>query len=372
MSNDLSLAVRGFVFGLGLPLCGLGCDPQDTSVYADTDAVSPRILQGTPTGALPEVAHIQTGKGTCTGTLVAPDVVLTAWHCLLEQNLLVRFDLPSGPHTSRVSAIARHPQFDEIHREYGNLGRLPWEVAGIDVGLVRLANPPKGLDPVALSAATPSPGTRMMMVGYGRPGPGAQSGIKRFGEASISQVFEDVPASEIERTPPPGSLSEHNFEFYEQMLDDWIDAGLTFDGYFRHDAGEAMIQPGDSGGPALIDVEEGGETVMAVAGVASSGFKTAFAHHTRVDSTLDTFILPTLEQWGVDDYEVVGGGAAARGSKPDDGQSPADNPIGDAALDPSLESSGGCSIGGDRRPLGAGVLFSLVVVAGLGCRRRAA
>jgi len=135
------------------------------------------ILGGSPItgGQFPTVVAIlvaQGTKGMCTGTLVAPDLVLTAAHCVsprvlgynsqaeVTQNTMVvldGLDLQSGQFgaTRKAASTVPHPSFNN-----------PGDP---DVGLIRLDQPvtDRTPSPVNLDPANAPVGVAVTMVGYG-------------------------------------------------------------------------------------------------------------------------------------------------------------------------------------------------------------
>jgi secreted trypsin-like serine protease len=119
--------------------------------------------------AQPDVArHIVLIVGSrgnsCTGVVIAPEVVLTAAHCVPPgaDYKWVDFDASNTPTLHGIAAIERHPNF--------SMKTFLNSRATADVALVKLAKPlPPKFAPTQLAAApkTPLVGDRLLVVGYG-------------------------------------------------------------------------------------------------------------------------------------------------------------------------------------------------------------
>lgn len=120
------------------------------------------------------------GAGFCSGVVVAPDVVLTAAHCVVRAaDTRVHFKDASGqPVLVGVSDVATHPGFrhDAVRRRERS----------IDLALVRLASPlPGRFAPATLDTSrTVTVGQRFRLAGYGlgREDTATTGGVLRVGE----------------------------------------------------------------------------------------------------------------------------------------------------------------------------------------------
>jgi secreted trypsin-like serine protease len=132
------------------------------------------------------IAVIVGSRGnSCTGVVLAPDLVLTAAHCVLPgaDYKIVEYDAARRPQLRDVARIERHPQFDlralNVHR------------ATADVALIKLAAPlPPAFQPATLSmtALAVRPGDRFLVVGAGvtLQGDGRTGGVARAAQLTAT------------------------------------------------------------------------------------------------------------------------------------------------------------------------------------------
>ncbi|MBV9076999.1 MAG: trypsin-like serine protease [Methylobacteriaceae bacterium] len=94
----------------------------------------------------------------CTGSLIAPDLVLTAGHCVRDNPLASAVVLYDGSRALRppipVAAVARYDVVasDDLPAEYGSLVQL-----SLDTAVLRLAAPVRGRQPLRLARSTRPP-----------------------------------------------------------------------------------------------------------------------------------------------------------------------------------------------------------------------
>jgi secreted trypsin-like serine protease len=143
------------------------------------------------------VVLIVGGHSLCTGVAIAPDLVLTAAHCVLENGKyrLVAFD-GRRPSVKDVARVVPHPQFSP-------------RVDAPDLALVKLATPPSPkLIPAAFSdrRAPPSAGERFLVAGFGVATQGERKTAGTLRAATL--VATDRPSSQQLSLVDPKKLGE--------------------------------------------------------------------------------------------------------------------------------------------------------------------
>lgn len=275
------------------------------------------IISGSPSasGSYPTVGVILAvgtsgsysfGQMTCTATLIAPDVILTAGHCTenpfagttdqyqfhfsLAANVASfgqsTLDLPAS--TSQVSAIAPHPDFtmSAFDGFSGGLGDFK------DIALMILQQPLTGSDPSVMMEVDDSSaiavGTSVEIVGYGMTDPDDQMSFGVKNEAL--SIINEVGNSEMQ-------------------------------------IGDSLPTPqkchGDSGGPSFLDVDDGKLPVKRVVGVTSHAYDSTDCYRGGVDTRVDPYrawVQATMQQACSQGYraaeQCTGGGGLIEPREP--------------------------------------------------------
>lgn len=194
----------------------------------------------------------------CTGTLIAPTVVVTAAHCVLgaeshDADLFAYFGDVVGDGGTSIAVIeaVAHPSFS-----------LSQSGSAYDVGLLRLASPAP-VSPLAFGAA-PVTGTPATLVGFG-----------------YDTTEETGIGTRRQRAQVIGTVTPGDFVL--------VDSGSC---------------DGDSGGAVLIEGASGPELV----GVHSNGSCGGTSREARIDLVQASFVVPFI------DAAAGGAGGAGGGS----------------------------------------------------------
>lgn len=183
------VAMRTLVVALGLLVSGGAAGGGDeawrsldgamTPSEADHDSVA-RIYNGVETGDYPAVAKLRIyyppyGLAWCTGTLIAPSIILTAAHCLYDgPDRVVAVMLPDG-----ATEIAYEGARYTIHPDY-----VPDRVAVADIAVLALAHPVAEVAPMSIDVVGPAPRSIGFIVGFGSDETGSY-GFKRKGRVRL-------------------------------------------------------------------------------------------------------------------------------------------------------------------------------------------
>ncbi len=263
----VSTAVVGVFVLAGCVGCGRGSHA--TTAGSSIEALAPRthVLGGTPIGyaAFPSLAFVLNRKGPgglyqCTGTVVAPRLVLTAGHCAGAPSGFQVFTgnwedgRQGGAQVSAVSGVIVYPAYATTRAD--------------DAALLVLSKPTRSPPALLASRIIEGQEARLELIGW------QSHWLRRPVKAlALDLVSADVVARN-EQCDPGNTIAED----------------LCLEG----DARKAGACPGDSGGPVVSavsgrDVEIGIATIGIRARHARCGDRTAA---TRV-----ALIAPWIRRW---------------------------------------------------------------------------
>jgi len=294
-----------------------------------TSETAAPVIGGTevPSGKWPDTVAVVGAQGSCSGTLIAPDIVLTAGHCAdagLTQVIANTTDFQAaGGVRSQIASITAYPNWQTTH----------------DIAIVKLATPITSVTPRGVGAACTFDGfsNNMMvhLVGFGLTdamGEGTNTALR---EASAPVI--DPTCSSDGRGCAAGAAPAGEF----------IAGGSGTDSCF-----------GDSGGPVYLDTPRGTMVIAAVSrGLDNSPTPCGGGGiYVRTDK-----VLHWIEQTA--GHEVTRD-SCADGTVPE-GEDPESDPPGSGPDGSAFaeDSAGGCSSGSGS----AGWVLGLAAV---GLRRR--
>jgi hypothetical protein len=244
--------------------CGGGIEPAEGDAQGLPSTEVARVDEAIQGGARdthdPAVGLVWLlGGGFCSGTLIAPDVVLTAGHCVEEP--VTAFYTGTGQGTGYVgpvpaAGLVGHAVIDQIaHPSYQSIEACPNPT--FDVALLRLARPLAGIAPLAVASHPPAPGSTCRTVGYG-----------------IHDAASGIETVEQRRSATEKVLAVSQTAVHVQRK-------------------SGIVDHGDSGGPLLCAGEIAGVTSCATDG---GGPRHREAYYGRTDDVA-SWIAHTVAAW---------------------------------------------------------------------------
>jgi hypothetical protein len=120
---------------------------------------------------------------SCTGTVLARDIILTAAHCVWETiGLTVSGGGDTGAESHGVIAVVAHPQYDARSSARSQ--------AAVDLALLKLGAPLFDSKPVMMAGRVPLPGEQFVVAGFGVTAPGSFSGLGTLRAATLVAAGE--------------------------------------------------------------------------------------------------------------------------------------------------------------------------------------
>ncbi len=298
-------------------LLGAGCMVDYYDEYGEydekTESHSSYIVNGTINNGDPAVAMLFLGGGTCSGTMVTTKIMMTARHCVVDQN-----GVPAPVSDMSVGFGTTPTRGDATSIPVASYEYHP----NADIAIVELASP-AAVTPIPMNSQDLKPliGQDVRVTGYGVTGENNRdSGTKRVGVTKLDTLTTEPGFGEIMYIGVTGSKTCY----------------------------------GDSGGPAFMTLDG----VEYLVGVTSFGTGVCEAAATRdgqvrIDSYQADLIMPFVNAKDPEGLPVPGEPGSDVGVNP--GQQPVTG-----IPQSSNDLVGGCSVGGSS---GAGSLAPLLIAA---------
>ncbi len=298
------------------------------------------VIGGTavPAGKWPDAVAVVGAQGSCTGTLIAPDIVLTAGHCA-DAGL-----------TQVIANTTNYNQAGGVRSQIASITAYPnWETT-FDVAIVKLTTPITAVAPRGVGAGCTFQGfsNNMMvhLVGFGLTDTAGQGNNTALREAT-------APVTD------PTCSGGNGCQAGASPAGEFIAGGNGTDSCF-----------GDSGGPVYLDTPRGTMVIAAVSrGLNNSPTPCGGGGiYVRTDK-----VLQWIEQTAghpVTKDSCAGGSTPPDGEDPQSGEDPPPGGGGDptgpdeSGTGYGGDITGGCSTNGSST---AGLLLGLAL---LGLRRR--
>ncbi len=286
-------------------------------------AVGADVVGGAPvpSGRWPDAVAVIGDSGTCTGTLIAPDIVLTAGHCAElapSEIIAATTDYGTGGTSIAVRSVTAYPS---------------WRTS-YDLAVLVLEKPVPGVAPRAVGAACTyagiAEGTMVHLVGFGLT---TEQGDDR------NTVLHEAMAAVVD----PSCMGAEGCRKAIAPGGEFVAGGGGKDSCF-----------GDSGGPVYLDTPRGQVLVGATSrGVAGSTTPCGDGGvYERTDKVIAWIEQVAGEKIAVDSCDADAGGTT----------------FSDDHIDVTGALAGGCAAGGGAG--GSGVLVVIGTLAAAGARRR--
>ncbi len=222
------------VFCLGA--AGLGCEPADGEIPVSSFSEEPG-MQGIVGGYETNYEEWQgvvglwgvagMGAAICTGTLLAPDIVLSAGHCVYQPSEGLNYvknpdtlQILGGPQMGGADygfaeKVVKHTNFN------GNV------MMGVDLSMIKLQNPVEGVEIHGVRYdKAPKQGEMGWIVGYGKgtDADDLSAGTHRAGETTVKSVRPRVLGL---ATPTGTCQGDSGGPFFTEQDGEWVVTAIT-------------------------------------------------------------------------------------------------------------------------------------------------
>lgn len=218
---------------------GIGCDDDvNTDLLLDghgSTQMPKGIISGSPTGAAnwQGVVLVMAGGGMCSGTLIHPQVVLTAGHCVKTYDSTTGRSRDYTSRPGRVSVSSGASAFRSTRLGTGQtiVTHPSWTGELLansgDLSLIKLTSPVNTNNfPTYKLRDFPAPtdGEKGLLVGYGATGGYEGSGERRSGDTTLLSVDSDV----IETGVPANTCQgDSGGPLFTKQNGEWVVTGVT-------------------------------------------------------------------------------------------------------------------------------------------------
>ncbi|MCA9668005.1 MAG: trypsin-like serine protease [Myxococcales bacterium] len=249
----LLLLVAALLF---ITACGEGVIGEQRAPEDETER-EPFVRQGLDTAFnMVGLLRVDT-NGICTGTLIAPSVVLTAYHC---RGTTVTFQAPGMSRPYKVVA------------GYGSRAS-DWAVLKLEADVA-------SGKPLPLATVRPRVNTKHFILGYGSNGDAAAATRQRGG-------YVRYTGREL--------VNSSGATFDEYRADSTQEYGPWPPGYTPPPARSTVACPGDSGGPVVAYTRVNGRYQWAIFGALSTGDGQGSDDHARCRDMENTYYAPMAD-----------------------------------------------------------------------------
>jgi secreted trypsin-like serine protease len=216
------------------------------------------------------VARITTNNGTCSGSLISSNMILTAAHCVTDATGRANLDLATSYAMFNVAGLATE-SFSSVAVNPGWRGINSNSLSN-DLAIITLSSAaPAGADIYSIysGSAGSEIGQTASLVGWGYGGTGS-GGYDTSGSSCPNGSALDCERVAQNVFDGPTNL----FGISRTVLAYDFDSGLDVNNVFGTDGVgqmEGMISPGDSGGPSFINGQIAGVHSFMTCKIGSDG-----------------------------------------------------------------------------------------------------